>query len=104
MIKIEKRISLDFFGGGYGESYVIFQAIPMRDYAEIQSKIEAIQASEDNQEAMKFMVDLISERFIKGEVTQGGKLQDITKDDLLDMPGEFFLGVMERLTGQDPKA
>ena len=104
MIQIEKRISLEFFGDGYVDSYVIFQAIPMRDYGEIQSKIASIQESNDNQEAMKFMVDLLSDRFISGEIAQDGKLQAVTKNDLLDLPGEFFIGVMERLSGQDPKA
>lgn len=104
MIKIEKHISLSFLGDGFADSYAVFQAIPMRDYGAIQAKITAIQESEDNQEAMSFMVDLITDRFIKGEVAQDGKLTEFTKDDLLDMPGEFFLGVMERMTGQDPKA
>lgn len=104
MIKIEKRISLDFIGEGYSDSYVIFEAIPMKDYADIQAKIEAIQETENNADAMQFMVDLLSSKFIKGEIKQDEKMQTVTKDDLLDMPGEFFLGVMERLTGQSPKA
>lgn len=104
MIQIEKRISLDFIGEGYADSYVIFKAIPIREYESIQSKIEAVQESKDNQEAMKFMVDLLSDRFVKGEIKQDDKLIEFKKDDLLDMPGEFFTGIMERLSGQDPKA
>lgn len=104
MIKIEKRISLDFFGEGYADSYVIFQAIPVREYEDIQAKIATIQETNNNQEAMQFMVDLLSKRLIKGEIAQDGKLVEFTKEDMLDMPGEFFTGVMERLTGQDPKA
>jgi len=104
MIKIEKHISLSFMGDGFADSYVIFQAIPVKEYDSIQSKIAAIQETKDNQDAMTFMVDLLSSRFVKGEIAQDGKLTEFTKDDLLDFPGEFFLGVMERLTGQDPKA
>lgn len=104
MIKIEKRISLDFLGEGYSDSYVVMQAIPMKDYEAIQTKTEAIQESGDNHAAMKFMVDLLADRLIRGEIAQDGKLQPITAEDLPDMPGEFFMGVMERMTGQDPKA
>jgi hypothetical protein len=104
MIKIEKRISLDFFGESYADSYVVFEAIPVREYENIQSKIATIQETNNNQEAMAFMVNLLSDRLVRGEIAQDGKLVELTKDDLLDMPGEFFTGVMERLTGQDPKA
>lgn len=104
MVKIEKRISLDFLGDEYSESYVVFQAIPMKEYEDIQNKTEAIQEANDNHAAMQFMFDLLSTRFIKGEIAQDGKLVQLKPEDLEDMPGEFFLGVMERMTGQDPKA
>jgi hypothetical protein len=103
MIKIEKRISLDFFGEGYADSYCIFRAIPVKEYDALQSKIAAVQEAESNQDAMAFMVELLSERFVSGEIAQDGKLQALTVEDLGDMPGEFFIGVMERLTGSDPK-
>lgn len=104
MITIEKRISLEFLGDEYADSYVVMQAIPMKDYEDIQNKTEAIQESGDNHAAMKFMVDLLTERFIRGEIKQGDKLEPVKAEDLAEMPGEFFMGVMERMTGQSPKA
>ncbi len=104
MITIEKRVSLDFLGAGYEESYCIYKAIPVKDYADIQAKVEAVQEANDNQAAMEFMVDLLRERFIRGEIAQDGKLVEFEKDYLNDMPGEFFIGTMEALTGQNPKA
>lgn len=104
MVKIEKRISLDFLGEEYADSYVKVSAIPMREIEELMDKIAEVKDSDDNKKAMEFMVSVVSERFITGEIKQGDKTEVLTADDLLDMPGEFFINVIERLSGSIPKA
>jgi len=103
MVKIEKRITLEFLGEEYADSYIRVAAIPMREVEELMDRIDAVKGSGDNKEAMKFMVDIVAERFITGEIKQGEKTEVLTADDMLDMPGEFFLNVIERLSGSIPK-
>lgn len=104
MVKIEKRITLEFLGEEYADSFVRVSAIPMREVQELMDQIAKVQGSEDNKQAMEFMVSVVSERFISGEIKQGEKTEVLTADDLLDMPGEFFINVIERLSGSIPKA
>lgn len=104
MIKIEKKITLEFLGEEYADSYVKVSAIPMREIEELMNKIDAVKESGDNKKAMEFMVDIVAERFITGEIKQGEKTEVLTADNMLDMPGEFFLTVIERLSGSIPKA
>lgn len=103
MIKIEKKISLGFISEEYKDSFVVLSAIPMKDYPELQAKIEAVQGAEDNQKAMEFMVSIVVDNFIRGEIKQGEKNVELTADNLVEMPGEFFLGVIENLLGRNPK-
>lgn len=104
MVKIEKRITLEFLGEEYADSYVKVSAIPMREVEALMDKIADVQDSGDNKKAMEFMISVVSDRFITGEIKQGDKTEVLTADDLLDMPGEFFINVIERLSGSIPKA
>lgn len=103
MIKIEKNLSLDFLGQDYIDSYVILNAIPVKEYKDLLVKIDGLKDG-DSVSNFEFIVSLIRDRFISGKIKQGGKEIDITESDLEDMPGEFFLGLMERLVGNNPKA
>ena len=104
MIKINKKIGLEFLGEDYAESFVVLTAIPLKEYDEIGKQTEAIQKKENNKEAMEFMVNLIKDRFVSGSINQDGEMVAITKDDLDEFPGEFFLNAIQKLSGQDPNA
>jgi len=103
MIKIEKKIALDFMGDEYKDSYVIVRAIPVKEYKELLSKIDTLKEDESHS-SFDFVVGLVGDRFVKAEIAQDGKLVEVGKDDLNDLPGEFFMGIMQRLVGNDPKA
>ena len=104
MIKINKKVSLDFLGEEYADSYVMLSAIPLREYEELSKQAKEIEESKDNQQAMQKMVDLVKARFQSGSVTQDGKMVDLKVEDIEDMPGEFFINVIKRLSGADPNA
>lgn len=103
MINIEKKISLDFLGQDYVDSYVVLNAIPVKEYKELLTQIDGLKDN-DSSTNFEFIVGLVRGRFIKGEIIQGDKKTPIQEGDLEDLPGEFFLGIMERLVGNNPKA
>lgn len=96
-IQIKKRVSLDFLGEEYKDSYLVFSAIPLKDYEALIEQSQ--QLTEDNVASMKFIKEQITKRFIEGKVAQEGKLVEITADNLLELPGEVFLQAMQQLTG-----
>lgn len=102
MLSINKKITLEFLGEEYADSYVNMSAIPLKDYDEMVKQSEAVK--DDNKKAMEYMVKLVQDRFQSGSIKQGDDMVDMSKEDISDMPGEFFLNVIRKLSGQDPNA
>lgn len=98
-IVIKKRVSLEFIGDDYKDSYIVFKALAIKEYADLQSKAKALE--EDPEKSLEFIINTVKDRFIEGSVE--GK--DITADDLTDFPGDVFLEFFNNIRGQlDPKA
>ena len=96
-IVIKKRIGLDFLGDEYKDSYLVFKSIPMREYKEF---IEAAKGK-DEDKAVDFISEKISELFIEGKFFDGKELIDLDKEDLLDLDIATTVQVFKILTGQD---
>ena len=64
-IVIKRRLDLSFLGDEYHESYLTFKAIPVIEHNEIQRKIAAVK-DDDNDGAVKVMVDILQEYFYDG--------------------------------------
>lgn len=97
MITITKRVSLDFLGEEYGESYIIFNAIKVREFDEIQDKINSF--NDDERKSFGYIKEQVAERFVSGKVFQAGKLQDITAEDLPDLPLDAFISCYKAMIG-----
>ena len=104
MVKIEKKITLDFLDEEYADSYVKILAIPVKEFDELADEIAKIQKNDDGKKSMDYIVKIIKDRFVSGSIKQGEDYVELTADSLTDMPGDFFLGVLERLSGNLPKA
>lgn len=98
-IVIKKRVGLEFLGEEYKEGYVVLSSIPMREYEEITKKLAELKANEDENKSVVFVRDTITARFVEGKFPVDGSLEDIDKDDLLDLPAEFFIQAMAQLNG-----
>lgn len=99
MIKIKKRVSLDFIGEEYKDSYLVFNSIAVKEYEGLQKSIKAIEG--DDEKALPFITEQLKSRFIEGKVDG----QAVTADDLEDLPGDVFIECFNQIRGQlDPKA
>lgn len=97
-IVIKKRIDLGYLGEGYADSYLTFKAIAIREYDELTSKAKAVE--KDQAKALPFITAQLKERFIEGKVLG----ENVTADDLEDLPADVFLRCFEEIRGQlDPK-
>lgn len=86
---IKKRISLEFLGEEYKDSYLVLKAMSVTDYENLGKKT---------------VKECIIERFIDGEIQQDEEKVKITKDTLQELPGEVFVKAFAAITGQiDPK-
>lgn len=93
-IKIKKRLTLEFLGDEYKDSYIVFASIPVVEYAEMSKKMLGVE--NDNEKATLVMLELLEDKFVEG-IFDGQKL---TKEDIKQFDGETVLRCFETLTGQ----
>lgn len=102
---IKKRVSLEFLGDEYKESYLVLRGIPLSEFQEILDETEKIE--DQPKKAVPFMLGVITERFIEGKFpNDAGELEAITKDDLSSFAdADVVITVFQRLSGQaNPKS
>jgi len=101
-VVIKRKLSLDFLGKEYKESYLIFKAIPFREYEELKKKTEEL----DDETSLKFITDLLGQHFISGKFPgEDNELFDLKSEDLVDFDGGTLIKMFQTLTGEitDPK-
>jgi hypothetical protein len=98
-ILVRKKVTLEFLGEEYKEGFVNFSSISMREYDDIDKKLADLKKEGDDHSSVAFVRDMVLERFLNGKFPVDGKLEDIEKDDLLDLPTEFFIQAMAQLNG-----
>lgn len=104
MIKITKRVGLEFLGEDYKDSYLVFNAVTMKDLDEIQAQAAIVQEHQDPKENLDFFRSVVDPRFVEGKINQDGKLAEVSKDDLQDLPLEVYVEIFQELMGKLPKA
>lgn len=85
---VKKKISLDFLGDEYKDSYIVVKSISVGEYETLVDSDITVR-------------DAIKDRFIEGKIQQEDKVVDITLDNLLDLPGEVFVKAFAYITGQE---
>lgn len=100
-IVIRKRVSLDFLGEEYNESYIVLASVPVKEFDDLQNQIAKLKPGEN----LSFVRSEVKKRFIEGKIQQSGQLVDITTENVEDLPGEVFIEVFEYITGKiSPKS
>lgn len=94
MITIKKRVSLDFLGEEYKDSYLVFKSIAVREYADLQKK--ANEVDKDGTKAVGFIQEQLAGRLLEGKIDG----QDVKADDLLDLPVEVIIECFNQISGQ----
>lgn len=86
---VKKRVSLEFLGEEYKDSYLILKSISVSEYEKLGDKT---------------VRQAVTERVLGGEIQQDEGMIKITKDNIKDLPGEVFVQAFAAITGQlDPK-
>lgn len=98
MIVIKKRVSLDFLGETYKDSYLDIKSISLRERDALIAELDKVK--KDESKSFDFVKDLVLERFIGGELKEGDATTTVTKDDLLDFPAEVFFEILQQLQGR----
>lgn len=108
---VRKKIDLSHLGEGWEGAFVTFSPFSFRDNENL-TKLRSIVTSEkvSEQEAEKAsgeVVTLLQEKLIEGMGFNGEKLVPITKDNLVDLPMELVVTILQTLQGANqllPKA
>lgn len=89
-IIIKRKVSLDFLGEEQEQSYALFKAIAVKDLPNIKGTIQ----------------EVVTEYFIEGKIAQDDGIISLTKENLAELPTEFFVTCFARITGEqlDPKS
>lgn len=104
MLVIRRKISLDFVGEEYKDSYLIMKALPLNKYEEYLDKSKKLEeeAKEQPLKAVYFLLDVLKEHFIEGKIFNDGKLEDIQADDFGDLDFAIVQEIFNRVTGVTP--
>lgn len=71
----------------------------MSEYETLLKRVQSVQDA-DPAKSLVFVRDVVAERFIEGEIPQDGKPVAITRDNLMDLPGEVFVEALSQITGR----
>lgn len=97
---IRKKVSLGFLGDDYKDAFITFRAVPIKDFDAMQDDIDAI--GDDNKKSLAFILDKLKHYFLNGQApNEGGKLENITIEDLGELDQLSVLKCFESLTGQN---
>lgn len=95
---VEKKLTLEYLGEDYKDSYITFKVLPFRKYSEIMEK--AKQIGEDNEASIKYMQEIVSENFIGGMF----KGKELTQDDVAEFDGDTIVHAFQTIAGEpNPK-
>lgn len=99
-LTIRKKVSLEFLGEEYKESYLVFRAIPLKDFESLIEQINAVE--KDGSKSFSFISTKLKEYFVSGKAAnESGTLEDVTKDDIENLDQESIIKCFEALTGQN---
>lgn len=94
-ILIPKRVSLEFLGEEFKDSYLIFKAMAWHEYERMLPEVEA---NDDNIKSANTIKEAILKHFIEGKF----KGEAVEKEDLLEFDIDTLTKCFEVLTGQVP--
>lgn len=103
-IVIRKRVGLEFLGEEYKDAYLVFRAVPVSDYVNIEDELKKVEG--DNKATLNLFIDYLKRYFLKGEFpNEEGNPEPVEKDDLDGLDADSAMACFQRMTGQvtDPK-
>ena len=92
-ILIKRKVTLDFLGEEYKDSYLVFKAVPVVAYNDLIARIDSVSG---NQESMAEIIKILEEYFVDGVFNN----EKVLKEDIKQFDGDTMLRCFETLTGQ----
>lgn len=93
-IRIKKKVTLEFLGDEYKDSYLVFAALPVKDFKDFQEKADK---AADDEKALDLIIATLKDNFIEGKVED----QTVTAEDMDSLDRETVLKSFQRYTGTD---
>lgn len=91
-IIIKKKVTLEFLGEEYKDSYLTFKSIPIGEYEDLIKQVDDVEESKSMGEIIKILETYFHEGLFDG--------QKLAKEDVKQFDGETILKCFEALTGQ----
>jgi len=91
-IIIKKKVTLEFLGEEYKDSYLTFKSIPIGEYEELIANVDKVEEDKSMSEIIKILENYFVEGLFDG--------QKVNKEDVSQFDGETILKCFETLTGQ----
>lgn len=104
MLRIKKRVSLDFLGEDYKESFIDIYSIAMKDVKSFEVEVDRLRQEEEAGKSLDFIIKKVTDNFDGGSISQDGKMVEITKENLEELPSEVFIEAWTQMAGKVPKA
>lgn len=82
---------------------LVFSSVPFKDFGKLSEEVDGLAAKDaanNTSESFNFIKRTLAERFIEGTFTQDKEDQEITKDNLFDLPGETLIDCFQQLLGK----
>lgn len=97
-IVIKKRVDLDFLGDDYKEAYLVFKAMPVKDYESFTADVDKV----EDKDSVRFLLNKLKENFVGGKFPGDDGMQDLKADDLEDFDAETIIKAFQTYTGVSP--
>lgn len=95
-IVIKRKLTLEFLGEEYKESYLTFRAVPLVEFEDFGQKLEGTEDSKALKEMLKFLKDHFTDGIFEG--------QKLEANDLEQFDAETIIRCFKKLRGDlDPK-
>lgn len=94
---VVKNVDLSFLGEEWNGCFLKVSGLTLGEVEKLS------EMGEDNTKAGRYMVSLVSDKFLEGKGFDGGKIVDIKKEDVKDLPLEVVSAIFEKLTADVSK-
>lgn len=99
-IDLYKNVDLSYLGEGWGECYLKFSPLTISEAQELSK----IKNASDDEEIITKATNILESKFIEGKVLSDGKVTDLPKDEVKNLPIELIVESMNVLSaGLDAK-
>lgn len=93
-IVIKRRVSLDFLGDDYKDSYLEFSSMNIKEYSDYFADAKKL----DEIKSMTLIMDALKRHFLSGKFLD----QDVVADDLEQFDPQTLLKAFSNFTGATP--